>query len=62
MVVGALVAFFLIKRTMKCKQGDDPEKNEHLSPLASGKIKRKSVMTSPSKFIQHMIQVLFVVS
>lgn len=48
---------------MKCKQGDDPEQREHLSPLASGKIKRKSMMTSPSKFnSQHIIQVLFVVS
>ncbi|KAF8698693.1 hypothetical protein HU200_034943 [Digitaria exilis] len=40
-VVGALVAFFLIKRkSMKRKQGGDPEKNAHLSPLASGKIKQ----------------------
>lgn len=59
-VVGALVAFFLIKRkSMKRQQGSDPEKDEHLSPLASGKITRKSIMTSPSKFIQHIIQVLF---
>lgn len=44
---------------MKRKQGGDPEKNAHLSPLASGKIKRKSIMTSPSKFIQHIIQQFF---
>jgi hypothetical protein len=50
MVVGALVAFFLIKRkSVRRQQGCDPEKNEHLSPLASRKIKRKSIMTSTSK-------------
>lgn len=49
-VVCALVGFFLIKRkSVRCNQGGDPEKNEHLSPLASGKIKRKSIMTSTSK-------------
>jgi len=49
-VVGALVAFFLIKRkAMRRQQGGDLEKNEHLSPLASGKIKRKSIVRSSSK-------------
>ena len=60
--VGALVSFFLIKRkSMRRQQGGDPEKNEHLSPLASGKIKRKStVHLLLRKFIQHIIQVLLV--
>lgn len=50
MVVGAVVAFFLIKRkSVRRQQGYDPEKNEHLSPLASRKIKRKSIMKSTSK-------------
>ena len=49
-VVGALVAFFLIKRkAMRRQQGGDLEKNEHLRPLASGKIKRKSIVRSSSK-------------
>ncbi|OEL36067.1 Protein STRUBBELIG-RECEPTOR FAMILY 6 [Dichanthelium oligosanthes] len=52
-VVGAFVAFFLIKRnSMRRQQGGDPEKNEHLSPLASGKIKQlrpiRSISLSPT--------------
>lgn len=48
-VVGALVAFFLIKKkSVRRQQGRDPEKNEHLGPLASRKVKRKSIMTSTS--------------
>ncbi|RCV44430.1 hypothetical protein SETIT_9G373600v2 [Setaria italica] len=51
--VGALVGFFLIKRkSMRHQQGGDPEKNEHLSPLASGKIKQlrpiRSILLSPT--------------
>ncbi|KAK3151840.1 hypothetical protein QOZ80_3AG0251310 [Eleusine coracana subsp. coracana] len=39
--VGALVSFCVIKRKSAMRQlGDDPEKNGHLSPLASGKIKQ----------------------
>ncbi|TKV95693.1 hypothetical protein SEVIR_9G379100v4 [Setaria viridis] len=50
---GALVGFFLIKRkSMRHQQGGDPEKNEHLSPLASGKIKQLrpicSILLSPT--------------
>ena len=55
-VVGALVAFFLIKRkAMRRQQGGDLEKNEHLRPLASGKIKRKSIVRSSIKkvYIRH---------
>ncbi|RLN40121.1 hypothetical protein C2845_PM01G17400 [Panicum miliaceum] len=52
-VVGALVAFFLIKRkAMRRQQGGDLEKNMHLSPLASGKIKQlrpiRSISLSPT--------------
>ncbi|CAN6312445.1 unnamed protein product [Urochloa humidicola] len=52
-IVGALVAFFLIKRkSMRRQHGGDPEKNEHLSPLASGKIKQlrpvRSISLSPT--------------
>ncbi|CAL4931437.1 unnamed protein product [Urochloa decumbens] len=51
-IVGALVAFFLIKRkSMGHQHRGDPEKNEHLSPLASGKIKQlrpiRSLSLSP---------------
>ncbi|TVU46652.1 hypothetical protein EJB05_06202 [Eragrostis curvula] len=48
-VVGALVAFFVIKRkSMRRQPGGDLEKNEHLSPLASGKIKQLRPMRSVS--------------
>lgn len=52
-VVGALVAFFLIKRkAMRRQQEGDVEKNEHLSPVASGKIKQlrpiRSISLSPT--------------
>jgi len=52
-VVGAVVAFFLIKRkSVRRQQGYDPEKNEHLSPLASRKIKQlrpiRTVSLSPT--------------
>ncbi|XP_062211481.1 protein STRUBBELIG-RECEPTOR FAMILY 7-like isoform X2 [Phragmites australis] len=52
-VVVALGAFFLIKRkSMRHQQGGDPEKNDYLSPLASGKIKQlrpiRSVSLSPT--------------
>ncbi|CAL4939822.1 unnamed protein product [Urochloa decumbens] len=51
-IVGALVAFFLIKRkSMGHQHRGDPEKNGHLSPLASGKIKQlrpiRSLSLSP---------------
>ncbi|KAL6878224.1 hypothetical protein ACP4OV_012394 [Aristida adscensionis] len=52
-VIGALGAFFLIKRkSMRHRQGGDPEKNEHMSPLASGKIRQlrpiSAVLLSPT--------------
>ncbi|KAL6648019.1 hypothetical protein ACP70R_012243 [Stipagrostis hirtigluma subsp. patula] len=52
-VVGALGAFFLIKGiSMRHQQGGDPEKNEHLRPLASGKIRQlrpiSTVLLSPT--------------
>ncbi|KAK3147023.1 hypothetical protein QOZ80_3BG0277040 [Eleusine coracana subsp. coracana] len=51
--VGALVSFCVIKRKSAMRQlGDDPEKNGHLSPLASGKIKQlrpiRAVSLSPT--------------
>jgi hypothetical protein len=49
-VAGALVAFFVIKRKSARRQlGDDPEKNVHLSPIASGKIKRKSILAPTTR-------------
>lgn len=54
-VLGAMVAFFFIKRkSMRRQQGGDPEKNLPLSPLASGIFKRKSGWTlTTRRIIQH---------
>ncbi|WVZ57212.1 hypothetical protein U9M48_007622 [Paspalum notatum var. saurae] len=52
-VVGALVTFFLMKRkSVRSQHGDDPEKNEHLSPLTPRRIKQlkasRAVSLSPA--------------
>jgi hypothetical protein len=72
LVVGALVAFLVIKRkSWRLSRGQDPEQNEPLSPLASG-LKRKShgshVFTlillllqeriASSSFLQAIVQLL----
>ncbi|XP_066400393.1 protein STRUBBELIG-RECEPTOR FAMILY 7-like [Miscanthus floridulus] len=44
LVVGAIVAFLVIKRkSWRLSQGQDPEQNEPLSPLASGLKQMKSI-------------------
>ncbi|XP_066395290.1 protein STRUBBELIG-RECEPTOR FAMILY 7-like isoform X2 [Miscanthus floridulus] len=50
LIVGAIVAFLVIKRkSWRLSQGQDPEQNEHLSPLASGLKHMKSI--KPIKII-----------